>query len=155
NKMGGGRREGRGRMGWAIPADRARRIAADLIQFERVRRAYIGVQLESLEPAADGRLSPPGAVVVAGGQPASPASEAGLLPGDVVLQVGQQPIEGFETLQDAIELAPIGEELALTIDRQGRRLDVRVRPRELPAALGPVGPPWLPGPWLETRRDLF
>jgi serine protease Do len=153
NRMGMGRREGRGNMGGAIPADRARRIAADLSQFGRVRWAYVGVQVEPVDRTATGRLDQPGAVVIAGIQPAGPASEAGLLPGDVILQVGQHPVEGVASLQEAIELAPIGEELAVTVDRQGRRLDLKVRPRELPSPMGAIGPPGLPGFPLGTPPD--
>src|SRR5262249_19618506 len=73
---------------------------------------------------------------------------------DVILHVGQRPIEGVPSLQEAIELAPIGEELSLTIDRQGRRLDVKVRPQALPVPVGSVRPRRFPAPLSGTRREL-
>jgi serine protease Do len=155
NKMGGRRQDGLEGMGLVIPADRARRIAADLAQFGQVRRAYIGVQVEPVDPASPTRRDQPVGVVIAGVEAGGPAAEAGLRPGDVLINVGGRPIEGIATLQGLIEFVPIGEELILTIERQGQRSDVKVRPRAMPNLLGPVGLLRQRGPLLETRRDLM
>jgi serine protease Do len=152
NQRGVRRQDGLEGMGWAIPADRARRVAEQLVRFGQVRRGYLGVQVEPVDPGSAEDGNPPGAVVIAGVNPGSPAAAAGLSPGDVILRVGPQPIQGVAMLQDLVEQAPIEEELTLTVVRQGRRLEVKVRPRALPGPLGSIRSP-APGR-VETRRDL-
>ncbi len=155
NKMAGRREDGLEGMGLVIPSDRARRIAADLAQFGQVRRAYIGVQVEPVNPSTTTRQDQPVGVVIAGIEVGGPAAEAGLREGDVLLNVAGRPIDGIATLQDLIEFVPIGEDLTLTIERQGKRSDVKVRPRAMPNPVGPVGLLQRRGPLLETRRNLM
>src|SRR5262249_29809597 len=69
--------------------------------------------------------------------------------------VGPQPIQGAAMLQELVQQAPIEEELTLTVVRQGRRLEVKVRPRARPDPLGSIGAARPPGPGLvESRRHL-
>ncbi len=84
-----GRRAGVAGMGFALPADRARRVALDLIKYGRVRRAFLGVHIESAQPSSPGRPAPAGSVVIASVTPATPAAEAGLRPGDLVVAVAR------------------------------------------------------------------
>lgn len=68
--------------------------------------------------------------VIGGVQPGGPAAEAGLMAGDRVLAVGDEPVEGFEALADAIKRAGEGGAAAvLTIERDGQRQTLSVRPR--------------------------
>ncbi len=119
-----GRRAGVAGIGFALPADRARRVALDLIKYGRVRRAFLGVHIESAQPSSPGRPSPAGSVVIASVTPATPAAEAGIRPGDLVVAVAGRPVVGAAMLQGLIETAPIGEKLTVTIERDGRRQDV-------------------------------
>ena len=68
-------------MGFALPADRARRVAADLIAFGQVRRAFLGVQIEPRRRRAPSGPVRPGSVVIASVTPGTPAAEAGLRAG--------------------------------------------------------------------------
>lgn len=68
-------------------------------------------------------------VVVNGVAPDSPAETAGLQEGDIFLEVNGIPINGnFENLTDEIK-ANLGEEVFLTMQRDGRPLDVILIPR--------------------------
>jgi serine protease Do len=154
NKQGARRQDGLEGMGWAIPADRARRIAEQLSQFGQVRRAYLGIQVEPVDAATAGRPGPPGAVVIADVGPGSPAAEAGLRPGDVIVAVGRQPIEGVVALQAIIEQAPIGEELSVIVERQGHRLEMKVRPQAVPAPPGSGAARRVRDPLPKAGRDL-
>ncbi len=66
-------------LGFAIPIDRALRVADDLIQFGEVRRAWTGVDVSAVEADVWGRTR---GVQIASVAPGSPADQAGLSPGD-------------------------------------------------------------------------
>ncbi len=137
-KTNGGGYEG---VGFAVPASRARRVAADLAEFGRVRRAYLGVTIRPVDPATADRLDLAGAAVITGVAAASPAALADLRPGDVILKVDDKPIAGPNPLQAAIEVAKVGEPLKLEIDRNGRAFQVEVRPEPQPDRFGLPGAP--------------
>jgi S1-C subfamily serine protease len=123
-------------MGFAIPIDRARRIGADLAEFGRFRRAVLGVQIEPADGRAPARPIPPGAVVIGSVTPGMPAAQAGLRPRDVIVSIAGRPVAGVAMLQELIETAPIGKDLSLTIERDGNRQDVVVRPMAQPMPVG-------------------
>ena len=64
--------------------------------------------------------------------PASPAADAGLLVGDVILQVNGKPVEGPGPLQALIEVAKVGEPMNLMIARAGQTLVFPVKPEPQP-----------------------
>jgi serine protease Do len=133
-------------VGFAIPGGRARRVASDLIEHGRVRRAYLGIRVGPVDPDTAARLDRPGAVVVNTIAADGPAAEAQIRLGDVIAGVGGRPLRGPGALQAAVEFAAIGEPLSLTIDLNGGRLDVEVRPREQPETFGLPDSPPRPGP---------
>jgi len=152
-KQAGRRAEGLEGLGHAIPADRARRIAADLAQFGQVRRSYLGITVAPAEPTIPGRAGSPPGIRVASVGPGTPAAEAGVRPGDLILAVGKRPVDSMSSVQEAVELAPIGEELPLTLQRQGQRIEIKVRPRPVPTPMGSATSS-RPNPFVETRREL-
>jgi serine protease Do len=132
-------------VGFAIPAARARRVAAELAEGGRVRRAYLGVQIGPVDRDDIERLGQPGAIAVKGVSPDGPAAEAGLKPGDILLRLEGKPIEGLGALQSAIEVAPIGQALTVTIDRDGKQHELKVVPKEQPDTFGlPEPQPFFP-----------
>ncbi|HWE36219.1 MAG TPA: trypsin-like peptidase domain-containing protein [Isosphaeraceae bacterium] len=135
-------------VGFAVPSARARRVADDLARLGRVRRSYIGVGIRRIDPALADRVGQGGAVPITGVAVGGPADKAGLRPGDVVLAVGGKPLRGGGSLQGAIEVAPAGEALGLTIWRDGRKVEVPVTPEAQPDALGlpEAAPPAAPAP---------
>ena len=132
-------------VGFAVPASRARRVAADLAEFGRVRRAYLGVTIRPVDPPTAERLGSTGAAMITSVAAASPAAEAGLQPGDVILQVDGKPVDGPGPLQAIIEVAKVGEPINLVFSRDGVARTVQVRPEpqpdrySLPAATSPPG----------------
>lgn len=142
-------------MGFAIPTDRARRIGADLAEFGRFRRAILGVQIEPADGRVPDRPIPPGAVVIGNVTPGMPAAQAGLRPKDVIVSIAGQPVAGVGMLQGLIEMAPIGQDLSLTIERAGSRQDVVVRPMALPGPLGMSSPLAVPRQAPAQQRDAL
>ncbi len=132
-KTVGGGYEG---VGFAVPASRARRVASDLTEFGGVRRSYVGVNVRRADPASLERLGVPSAIVIAGIAPESPAAQADLRPGDILLKVDGHPVLGPGPLQAMVEVAPVGKPLTLTIERDGKVRDVKVVPRSQPDRFG-------------------
>jgi serine protease Do len=151
-KLGGRRADGFEGMGHAIPADRARRVVDYLSRFGQVRRPYLGVTVEPVDPATAGRRGPAAGVRVVTVGPGTPAAEAGLRQGDVILAVGQRPVDSGSGVHEAVEAATIGEELTLDIERQGQRMEIKVRPRAMPGPMGAVRSP-RPGTTIDPGRD--
>jgi serine protease Do len=115
-------------VGFAVPANRARRVAADLAEYGYVRRSSIGIVVARLDPETAERIGTPGAVPVTVVAPLSPAAEAGLRPGDVIVTIDRKPARGVGALQATIEVAPPGEPLTLGVLRGDAQLDIKVRP---------------------------
>jgi serine protease Do len=128
-------------IGFAVPASRAKRVAADLAAHGSVRRSYLGVSIGSAAPAVTERLERPGAVVINDVSPGSPAEKAALKRGDVILTLAGKPVLGVGALQSAIEFAPVGEPLVLTVDREGATVELKVVPEALPAGAPPASAP--------------
>jgi serine protease DegQ len=105
----GGGSEG---IGFAIPVDLAQKVAASLKKQGRVARGWLGV---STGPAPRS-----GALVVAV-QQGSPANRAGLAPGDVIIRLGDHPIEEPDDLAAlTLELEP-GTKVPIEVQRNGKR----------------------------------
>lgn len=129
-------------LGFAIPINAAQEIASELIANGKVDHPYIGIQMRSLTPALRELLNSQNAqnlqisansgVVVLGIQANSPAAQAGVRPGDVLQALGGQSIQDAETVQTIVQNTAIGDPLVAMIDRQGRQLEVTLRPAALP-----------------------
>jgi regulator of sigma E protease len=76
--------------------------------------------------------------LVTGVEPLSPASRAGLRPGDVILSADGRPLAAFEELRDAV-LASGGREIPLEVWRDGETLTLPISPTERDADDGDGG----------------
>ena len=114
-------------VGLAIPASRARRVANDLAAFGVVKRGYLGVSIGAVDRETAEKLDQPGAVRVTAVSPGSPAEQAGLQVGDVVLQIDGKALRGVGSLQVLVEFAEKGKPLTLKIVKsQGEPRDLAV-----------------------------
>ncbi|MBI4409898.1 MAG: trypsin-like peptidase domain-containing protein [Gemmatimonadetes bacterium] len=118
-------------LGFAIPIKRARRIALELLEDGRVRRAWVGLELET--SARGGRDGRGREVRVAHVAPGSPAAQAGLRPGAVLARVGGQVVRAPLDWEAALLDAPVGQPVEITVVEQGRERTVRVVPMDLPS----------------------
>src|SRR6185369_10953177 len=81
-------------IGFAIPADRARRVVDDLLRFGELRPLWTGLRLVTVDPELASRYELPvtrGAMVFKV-YPGSPGAQAGFQQGDVVTAVQGQPV---------------------------------------------------------------
>jgi putative serine protease PepD len=109
-------------LGFAIPVDIAQHVADALVAGQPVEFGYLGIEGGD---AAGGASSEPGALI-ANVQPGSPAADAGLQDGDLVTKVDGDAISSFGDLGVIIRRHAPGDELALTVHRNGEDQEITV-----------------------------
>jgi serine protease Do len=118
-------------LGFAIPIDRARRVAEDLLAHGSVRRPWIGVKLQQAGATA-GRGSLSDGATIEQVVPGSPAAQAGLRAGDVITRSRDRSIRNpYDWEAELLDLR-VGERAALTVRRGGRDQQVTVQVTDLP-----------------------
>lgn len=110
-------------IGFAIPANMAEAVMHALVKHGEVRRGQLGVTIQDLTPelAQAFSLQQTQGAVVTRVQPGSPAEEAGLEPGDLVLSVNGKTIRSSSDLRNVIGLSEVGERVSLEVIHAGRR----------------------------------
>ncbi|WP_051320980.1 Do family serine endopeptidase [Rhizobium mesoamericanum] len=125
-------------LNFAVPANTAQPIIAQLREFGETRRGWLGVYLQDLtsEIAEALRVNPPRGVLVSGVDPRGPAIPAGIRAGDVIVKLNGQEIHDARQLQRIVAEAPVGTTVPLTVARDGRstELTVTLTRREAPAS---------------------
>ena len=131
-------------VGFAIPVDSVQRVVPQLIAFGRIVRAGLNVTLASETIASQLRVK--GGALVQAVKPGSAAEAAGLLPtrrgfggivtGDVIVGVGDDPVRTPAELQELVERKGVGETVVLHVvrgvggDAQEQLLDIPVQLEE-------------------------
>jgi serine protease Do len=142
-------------LGFAVPIDQAKSVLPRLIRDGKVSRGWIGISSGIAEKPEYGQLPEPGARI---GEihPDTPAAKAGLLAGDLVIEIDGQKVEDFEQLRTKIgERAP-KDRLKLTVMREGKRevVEVELAERPDPEALERLARTDLEPPTSKTE-DLY
>lgn len=121
-------------VGFAIPADLVVDVARQIIDTGRAHHAYLGIQNVSVTDALQQRfsLSRSSGVLVAGTEPGTPAADAGLKQGDIIIQLDGQKVEGDSDLFSILRRKKPGDVVSLTFDRDGRESTVEVALGERP-----------------------
>jgi len=112
----------------AIPASAAWDTAVSLGKFGRIRRGYLGIRSQPVELSAAlqsqiGRSQATGLLLV-GIENNSPASNAGLIVGDILLGIAGQPVEEHDQLLSYLAGDVIGQPVSLEVSRGGQRQTV-------------------------------
>lgn len=117
-------------LGFAIPINRARDIAGQLVSRGRVSHPMIGVSLDAVRQGDGSGLS--GGARIAGLVPGGPAQRAGVRQGDVVVGANGTPITQPAQLIAAVDRVGVGGTLTLRLNRAGQVLELPVRPEAMP-----------------------
>ncbi|NBV45177.1 MAG: PDZ domain-containing protein [Planctomycetia bacterium] len=112
---------------FAIPANTAREVCRAILDRGPVERGFLGVEAGD---APDGMA---GGALLVQVDARSPAAQAGLKRGDVVIRFDGKPVIDHQTLFLLAARAPIGNELAVDVLRDGAPLRLRVRVGRRPA----------------------
>jgi S1-C subfamily serine protease len=131
-------------LGFAIPINLAKGVAAQLGNGGSVVHPYLGLQLVPLnarlardnnrDPNALVQLPERDGALVQRVLPQSPAEKAGLRRGDLVVAAADQTVPDPGTLLRVVEGSTVGEALPLTVLRGEQELQLSIRPEALPSA---------------------
>jgi putative serine protease PepD len=122
-------------IGFAIPVNEASSIAEQLIAKGTAVHAYLGVTPQD-GSASDGSATRTGAEITSVGAD-TPASKAGLQVGDVVTAVGGERVESALSLVAHIRERSAGDEVTLTVLRDGKTIDVKTTLAAKPTTTSP------------------
>lgn len=115
-------------VGFAVPANLARRVVEQLARSGSVARGFIGVRVQPLTPELAAGLDAQGGALLASVAPGGPAARAGLRAGDVVVRFDGKPVPDARSLSRLVAEARIGVRAAVEAVRRGQpvRLTVTV-----------------------------
>ncbi len=121
-------------VGFAIPIDTVKRITEQLFQNGKVVRPWLGISGVNLSPEIARRYDLPTeeGVFIVEVAPRSPAYEAGIRIGDVIVQIGSHGIKQMKDLIAALSKIPLNEAAPVSVIRMGVKYQTTIRPVEAP-----------------------
>jgi serine protease Do len=134
--------EGAQGLGFSIPIETAQRIAQQLISTGSVKRAYLGIQMLTLNPETKERLkSDPNVpfevteergALITRVVPDSPAARGGLRIGDVIVKVGGEEALTADRVQQIVETKSVGDKIPVEVRRAGQTQTLIVEAGQFP-----------------------
>lgn len=121
-------------IGFAIPASMARTVIEEIRKAGKVRRGWLGVQIQSVTPEIAESMSLPShkGALVGTVTEGSPAAAAGLKPGDVILTFDGKEVANNRTLPRMVAGTPVGTKVNVGISRKGAPMNVAITLAEFP-----------------------
>ena len=120
--------------GFAIPIDLAYRVTEDLIEYGRVRRAWLGVAMRAIDQISAESYGLPTVsgveitLITEGG----PSEAQGLRLYDVIVEIDGKPIGRVGQMQQAIAMKRPGDRISVGVYRNGAPMSVNIRLGEAP-----------------------
>jgi S1-C subfamily serine protease len=119
---------------FAIGINTAKFVAMRLLQQGRIRRAYIGVEAQTVplhrRIVRFYNLPKDTGVIVLGAENGSPAQKSDLREGDVIVAFRGQPVAGVDDLHRLLTEAHVGATSSITVLRGTERLELKIVPAE-------------------------
>jgi len=119
---------------FAIGINTAKFVASRLLQQGRIRRAYIGIEAQTVplhrRVVRFYDLAKETGVMVVAVADGSPAARAGLREGDVIIALGGQPVAGVDDLHRLLTDTQVDAKNSVTVVRRTERLDLAIVPQE-------------------------
>ncbi|MEZ5668612.1 MAG: Do family serine endopeptidase [Alphaproteobacteria bacterium] len=113
-------------IGFAVPSRIASSVMDQIVAYGEVRRGRLGIAYQDVTPDLAELLGMPQAlgVVVTRVEQGSVADQAGLVTGDVIVEINGRPIRDSMDLHNRVGLAPVDAAITIGIIRDGARMDV-------------------------------
>ncbi|MFO1186654.1 MAG: DegQ family serine endoprotease [Alphaproteobacteria bacterium] len=110
-------------LGFAIPANSAKRVIDQLVKFGETRRGWIGVKIQSVTPeiAESLGLDQPAGALVAEVTPGGPADRAGVKVGDLILKFDGKAVTAMRSLPRLVAETEIGRTVQVDVLRDKKR----------------------------------
>ena len=121
-------------IGFAIPINMVKRVVDQLVDKGKVVRGWLGVALQPLSPdlAQSLGLAGTNGAVVGSTITGSPAAQAGLQQGDVIIAYDSTPVDDYRHVQRLVAETRVGKSVTLQIVRKKQKMDVAVTIAEVP-----------------------
>ena len=119
-------------IGFAIPISSATNIIDQLIEFQTVKRPYIGILGSSVDSTTAKRYNLPEGIYVESVDEGSPAQTAGLQQADIITKIEGKEVKSVNELNQIKYTYAIGDTVKLTVYRNGETLDINIVLAELP-----------------------
>jgi serine protease Do len=123
-------------IGFAIPIDLAKKVVDQLKKNGRVVRGWLGIRAQDVSPQLAASLgltrNPAEMAVITEVGEGSPAAEAGIKPGDVILEFNSKPVPKSQDFPSLIADTAPGQKVTLKIIREKKEQIVPVKIGELP-----------------------
>jgi serine protease Do len=121
-------------VGFAIPANIAKSVVAQLRDFGRARRGWLGVRIQQVTPdiAESVGLKEPTGAMIAGVTDGGPAESAKLRSGDIVVRFNGQEVRDMRSLPRIVADSEIGKLVPVVVWRDGKEFTLLAKVGELP-----------------------
>ena len=117
-------------MGFAIPINSAKPIYEQLIQYNKVKRPYIGIAGRDLDETTAKRNNLVVGIYVASIDEYSAAEKAGIKAGDVIIKADGQSIKTMTELNSIKNTHSIGDTMTVTVNRNGQEKELTLTLQE-------------------------
>ena len=113
-------------IGFSVPANTAKNVINQLVQYGETRRGWLGVKIQSVtdEIAESLNLDSPRGALVADVTADGPAQKAGIQSGDIVIEFNGRPVNAMRDLPKIVAETPIGTKVPVKVLRKGKEVSV-------------------------------
>ncbi len=119
-------------IGFAIPISSTTSIVNQLIEYQTVKRPYIGITGSEVDETTATKFNIPKGVYVESVESGSPAEKAGIQKADIITKIEGTSISSINELNRIKYTYNIGDTVTLTLSRNGQEMDVQVTLVETP-----------------------